>query len=301
MTAGQRVAITGASGLIGGALSAFLTARGDTVVHLVRRPPRTCAEIAWDPASRSMDPAALDGLDAVVHLAGANVGAKRWSPAYKQQILASRVDSTTALAGALAQLRAGTRFVSGSAVGFYGDRGNELLTEGSPPGTGFLAEVVRAWEDAATPASAAGASVALARTGIVLSPREGAMGPLLRLARLGLAGPLGTGGQFWPWITLRDQVRALAHLLDRRDLTGPVNLVSPHACPQRELVAELGRQLHRPALLPAPAPALRLAVGELAAEILASQRVQPVRLGESGFRFEHPTVPEAVSWVLAQR
>lgn len=278
----QRVAITGASGMIGGALSTFLSGRGDEVVHLVRRPARTAAEISWDPEQRVLDPTALSGVDAVVHLAGVNVGDKRWTPSRKQEIFASRVDSTHTLAAALAEADHPIRLVSQSAVGYYGsDRGNEVLTEESESGHGFLAEVVRAWEAAAEPARSAGLPVAHSRTGIVLAAGSGAMAPLLRLAQLGLAGPLGSGEQYWPWITLRDTVRALAR--------------------QKDIAAELARQLHRPALLPAPGIGVRLYVGEFANDILGSQRVLPIRLSENGFVHEDNTLPKAIGWLLAHR
>jgi uncharacterized protein (TIGR01777 family) len=297
---GQRVAITGASGMIGGALSSFLTGRGDDVVHLVRREERTPAEIRWDPATRTLDPSRLRGLDAVVNLAGANVGAKRWSDAFRHEIFASRVDSTATLAAALAESGAPVRLVNASAVGFYGDRGEEILTEASPAGQGFLSEVVRGWEAAAEPARQAGLPVALARSGLVFGPHDGALPPLLRLARLGLGGPLGSGRQWWPWISLVDEVRALAHLIDHPDVVGPVNVVGPTPTPQKDVAAELGRQLHRPAILPAPGLALRLVAGGIAEDILASQRVEPVRLRESGFEYEHDTLAKAISWVLSQ-
>jgi hypothetical protein len=298
----QRVAITGASGMIGGALSAFLNSRGDDVLHLVRRPARTAAEISWDPTHRVLDPADLAGIDAVVHLAGANVGEKRWTPSRKQEIFASRVDGTHTLAAALAEADHPIRMVSQSAVGYYGsDRGNEVLTEDSEGGHGFLAEVVRAWEAAAEPARAAGLSVAHPRTGIVLAAGSGAMAPLLRLAQLGLAGPLGSGEQYWPWITLRDTVRALVHLVDHPELDGPVNVVGPAPARQKDIAAELARQLHRPALLPAPGIGVRLYVGEFANDILGSQRVMPTRLTASGFVHDHDTLPKAIAWLLAHR
>jgi uncharacterized protein (TIGR01777 family) len=298
----QRVAITGASGMIGGALSAFLSERGDDVVHLVRRPARTSAEVFWDPAHRVLDPADLAGVDAVVHLAGANVGDKRWTPRRKQEIFASRVDGTHTLAAALAEADHPIRMISQSAVGIYGsDRGEEVLTEDSESGHGFLAEVVRAWEAAAEPARTAGLSVAHSRTGIVLAPGSGAMAPLLRLAQLGLAGPLGSGEQYWPWITLRDTVRALAHLVDHPDIDGPVNVVGPAPARQKEIAAELARQLHRPALLPAPGIGVRLYVGEFANDILGSQRVVPTRLAASGFVHEQDTLPKAIAWLLEHR
>jgi uncharacterized protein (TIGR01777 family) len=192
--------------------------------------------------------------------------------------------------------------ISQSAVGIYGsDRGEEVLTEESESGHGFLAEVVRAWEAAAEPARTAGLSVAHSRTGIVLAPGSGAMAPLLRLAQLGLAGPLGSGEQYWPWITLRDTVRALAHLVDHPDIDGPVNVVGPAPARQKEIAAELARQLHRPALLPAPGIGVRLYVGEFANDILGSQRVVPTRLAASGFVHEQDTLPKAIAWLLEHR
>jgi uncharacterized protein (TIGR01777 family) len=295
----QRVAITGASGLIGSALSAFLSARGDEVVHLVRREPRTSSEIGWDPASRTLDPGDLSGLTAVVHLAGAGVGAHRWTPAYKQEILASRVNGTATIATALADLGEPIALVSASAIGAYGDRGEEILTEDSPAGQGFLADVVRAWEAATTPAKDAGLRVVHARTGLVLTPDGGAMERVLPLARFGLAGPLGTGRQYWSWITLHDELRALAHLIDQ-NLVGPVNLVSNQPLRQAEVMKALGAQLGRPAVLPAPALALKVALGEFASDILASQRILPSVLTASGFVFDHDTIQSAMRWLVDQ-
>lgn len=299
MSQPQRVAITGASGLIGSALSAFLSARGDEVLHFVRREPRTRSEVGWDPASRTLDSGDLSGLTAVVHLAGAGVGDHRWTTAYKQEILASRVNGTATIAGALADLGEPIALVSGSAIGAYGDRGEETLTEDSTAGEGFLADVVHAWEAATRPAQDAGLRVVHARTGIVLSPGGGAMARVLPLARLGLAGPLGTGRQYWSWITLHDEVRALAHLLDQ-DLSGPVNLVSPEPMRQAEIMKALGAQLGRPAVLPAPALALKVALGEFAGEILGSARILPSALTASGFVFEHDTIETAMRWLVHQ-
>ncbi len=292
----QRVAITGASGLIGSSLSAFLSARGDEVVHLVRREPRAPYEISWDPASHHLPPGELSGLTAIVHLAGAGVGDHRWTPAYKQKILSSRVDGTATLATALAKLGEPIALVSGSASGAYGDRGDEILTEDSETGSGFLADVVRAWEAATAPAQEAGLRVVHARTGLVLTPDGGAMQRVLPLARFGLAGPLGSGRQFWSWITLRDELRALAHLIDH-DLAGPVNLVSPQPLRQAEVMKALGAQLGRPAFLPAPALALKVALGEFAGDILGSARIMPSVLTASGFDFEHDTIKSAMSWL----
>ncbi len=294
----RRIAVTGSSGLIGTPLVAALTSRGDEVVRLVRHPPGAADEVRWDPASRALDAGVLDGVDGVVHLAGAGVGDKRWTPSYKHEILASRTDGTHAVASAIAATGRGIRLVSGSAVGFYGDRGDEELTEANPAGTGFLTDVVLAWEAAAAPAVEAGSPVAFARTGIVMSPEGGAMGRLLPLARLGLAGPLGSGRQFWPWITLVDEVAALLHLLDRPEVTGPVNIVGPAPARQRDVVAEIGRVLHRPSVLPAPAFALKVALGEFASDILGSQRIVGDVLADSGFEHTHADLGSAIGWLL---
>lgn len=299
MSQQQRVAISGASGLIGGALSAFLSARGDDVVHLVRREPRGSYEVRWDPASRKLHPGDLSGLTAVVHLAGAGVGAHRWTPAYKQEILASRVNGTATIATALAELGEPVTLVSASAIGAYGDRGDEILTEDSQTGQGFLADVVRAWEAATMPAQAAGLRVVHARTGLVLTPQGGALARILPLARFGLAGPLGTGRQYWSWITLRDELRALAHLIGQ-NVVGPVNLVSPQPLRQGEVMKALGAQLRRPAILPAPALALKVALGGFAGDILASARILPSVLTASGFVFENDTIESAMRWVVDQ-
>lgn len=295
----RRVVITGASGLIGSALSTYLVARGDRIVHLVRREARTASEVEWDPTTRHLDPGALEGVDAVVHLAGAGVADKRWTADYKQLIVTSRTDSTTAVATAVAAHGSAVRLVNASAVGFYGtDRGDEVLTEDSPAGEGFLAEVVQAWESATDPASAAGAPVAMSRTGLVMSRGGGAFAPLVRLGRLGLAGSLGSGKQYWPWITLDDVVRALVHLVDHREVVGPVNVVGPDPMRQKAVVDELGRQLGRPTVLPAPAFALRVALGEFSSEVLGSQRVVPTALQASGFEFVHGDLASAVTTIL---
>ncbi|MEO6145408.1 MAG: TIGR01777 family oxidoreductase [Dermatophilaceae bacterium] len=295
----QHVAISGASGLIGSALSAFLRARGDEVVHLVRRRPANSTEVGWDPRSRTLDPGDLSGLTAVVHLAGAGVGDHRWTTAYKQEILASRVDGTTTIATALANLGEPVALVSASAIGIYGDCGERILTEDSGPGQGFLSGVAQAWEAAATPARDAGLRVAHARSGIVLTPDGGAMERVLPLARLGLAGPLGSGRQYWSWITLHDEIRALAHLIDQ-DIAGPVNLVSPQPLHQSEVMKALGAALGRPALLPAPALALKIYLGGFASDILASERIMPSVLTASGFVFDHDTIESAMRWLVDQ-
>lgn len=301
----RTVAITGASGLIGSALSEALLARGDQVLHLVRRAPsdqpRTAGvrEAQWDPQRGELDPSVLDGADAVVHLAGAGVGNHRWTQSYKREILDSRVDGTRAVADAVAAQSVPVRLLSGSAVGYYGDRGADVLTEESGLGTGFLAEVCRDWEAATWPAERAGASVAHLRTGIVLSREGGAMAKLMPLAKAGLAGPLGSGKQFWAWITLHDHVRALMFLVDHPGVTGPVNLTGPEPDSQSEVVKALGGQLRRPAVLPAPTLALKLALGQMAAEILGSQRALPTVLTEAGFAWDHADLGAAMAWLVS--
>jgi uncharacterized protein (TIGR01777 family) len=295
----SRVAISGASGLIGGALSSYLVARGDDVRHLVRREARTASEISWDPKQRRLDPSAFDEVDAVVHLAGAGVGDHRWNASYKQEILSSRTDGTTTVARAVAAHGDRIRLVSASAVGWYGsDRGDEVLTEDSAGGSGFLAEVAQAWERATEPASVAGVPVATSRTGLVMARGAGAFGPLVRLGRLGLAGPLGSGHQYWPWITLDDVVRAFVHLIDRRDIVGPVNVVGPDPLRQKEIMDELGRQLGRPTVVPAPAFALRMVLGEISGDTVGSQRAVPTRLRETGFAWVHDTIVSAVATIV---
>ncbi len=298
----KRVAITGSSGLIGSALRERLRARGDTVVALVRRTPEHPDEVGWDPHTRELDPAVLDGVDAVVNLAGAGVGDARWTAKYRRLIVDSRTDSTYAVARAIAATGRPVRLVSGSAVGYYGDRGEELLDEASAAGTGgFLSEVVRAWEASTKPAMDAGAPVAFARTGLVLDRRHGALARMLPLARLGLAGPLGSGRQWWPWISITDEARALVHLIDDVEVTGPVNLTAPNPARQKDIAAALGKVLRRPAFLPAPAIALRTVLGGFASDILASTRAVPTRLLESGFTFEHDDVTAALAELVTPR
>ena len=294
----MKVAVTGASGLIGSALVPHLRARGDEVVTLVRRAPAAPGEVRWAPESGDLDLAGLAGTDAVVHLSGAGVGDKRWTEDYKRVILQSRVDSTRTISQAMAALDPLPRvLVSGSAMGVYGDRGDEELTETSAAGVGFFPDVVAAWEAAADPARQAGIRVVHTRTSLVMSRNGGAFGRLVPLVRLGLGGPLGSGQQWWSWLTLHDDVRARAFLIDH-DIAGPVNLSSPQPLRQRDIASALGRIAHRPAVLPVPAFALRLALGEFAGDILASDRMVPAALTAAGFTFHHPDIDAAARWVL---
>lgn len=296
----MKVAVTGASGLIGSALVPHLRARGDEVLTLVRRAPRAPGEVRWDPDSGDVDLAGLAGTDAVVHLSGAGVGDQRWTPEYKQLILTSRVNSTRTIATAMAALDPLPQvLVSGSAMGVYGDRGDEELTERSAPGVGYFPDVVTAWEAAADPAREAGIRVATTRTSLVMSRKGGAFGRLVPLVRLGLGGPLGSGQQWWSWLTLQDDVRARAFLLDN-DVSGPVNLSSPQPLRQRDIAAALGRVAHRPAVLPVPGFVLRVVIGEFASDILASDRMLPTVLTDAGFTFEHPDIESAARWTLGR-
>ncbi len=294
------VAITGASGLIGSALSAHLVARGDTVVHLVRRPPRNSAEITWHPDTDPLPLHALDDLDAIVHLSGEPLSGSRWTSRKRAEIRRSRIDSTRALAKALAKMPRQVRLVNASATGYYGaDRGGEELVEGSAPGTGFLAEVCQAWEAQTAPASNAGHPVAMARTGIVLAPNGGAMQFLKPITKLGIAGPIGSGEQFWPWITLHDEVAALTWLIDHREVTGPVNLAAPVSATQGKMAASIAGVMGRPSVVPTPGLVLKLALGEFADTLLGSQKVLPKVLSDGGFTFAYPTIEAAADWLMS--
>ncbi|MGI5337502.1 TIGR01777 family oxidoreductase [Streptomyces sp. CA-181903] len=296
----MRIALTGSTGLIGTALIRSLEADGHRVTRFVRRAPRSEDEAEWDPKQQRVDVRALAGCDAVVHLAGAGVGAHRWTEAYKREIRESRVLGTAAVAEAVACLDTPPRvLVSASATGFYGDAGDRVLDEDSPPGRGFLAGVCQEWEAATAPAAEAGVRTVLIRTGLVVSRSGGAWGRMFPLFRLGLGGPLGDGRQYWSFISLRDHIAAVRHLLETPELSGPVNLTAPEPVTNREVARTMGRVLRRPALLPAPAPALRLVLGELASDVLSSQRAVPRRLLDSGFRFAHPDVESAVRAALA--
>lgn len=293
------ILVAGASGAIGAPLVGELRSRGHTVRRLVRRVPRSYEERAWDPARARLDPDAFDGVDAVVVLSGAGVGDRRWTAARKEVIVSSRVSTVGLLATALAERGdPHVRLIAASAVGWYGDRGEQEVAEPEPAGEGFLADVCRQWEAAADPARAAGLPVVHLRTGIVLAPGVGAVGKLMPLLKLGLAGPLGDGRQWWPWITLPDEVAAIAHLVGS-EATGPVNLVAPGSARCGELIFALARAQRRPAFVRVPGLALRIALGEFAGELLASQRVTPAALLADGFDFQHPNLDGAARWVAA--
>jgi uncharacterized protein len=292
-----RVAITGSSGLIGTAFGESLRHDGHEVTRVVRRPPQP-GEIRWDPqAAGGLDPAALDGVDAVVNLAGAPIAAGRWTKARKLKLRGSRIQGTEVLVAAItAAARPPSVLLSGSAIGWYGDTGDREVDESAPVGAGFLATLVRDWEAAAQPARQAGVRVVNLRTGVVLS-RRGGMLALLRLPfRFGLGARLGPGTQFISWISLTDHVRVLRHLLEHAGIDGPVNLTAPAPVTNAVLTAEVARALHRPAVLRIPAPVLHALLGEVSGELLGSLRVLPRRLlDEPGFAFQHPDIASALA------
>ena len=290
----MKIAITGASGFIGTALVPFLRADGHEVLRLVRRTPAAPDEISWDPRAGTVDLDPLAGVDAVIHLAGVGVGDKRWSDSYKAEILGSRIDGTTTIAHAVATLDPKPAvLISASAVGFYGDTGDRAVDESAPKGEGFLADVVEAWESSADEARAAGVRVVHPRTGLVMAPEGGAWARLLPLVRLGVGGRLGNGRQYWSFITLTDELRALSFLLTA-DLSGPVNLTAPTPVTNAEVVKAMGHELHRPTVLAVPAFALKTVLGEFSSEVLGSSRVLPTALLAAGFSYQHPDIDSAV-------
>jgi uncharacterized protein len=295
-----KVMVTGASGLIGSALVPVLEKQGNEVARLTRSEARRTGEFRWDPEQGYVDPRALEGVDAVVHLAGETV-AGRWTEDKKRRVLESRVQGTRLVSEAIAGLerRPGV-MVCASAIGIYGDRGAEPVTEDSAPGEGFLADVVRSWEGAADPARAAGIRVVHTRFGIVQSARGGALKTQLPLFKLGLGGRVGDGLQYVSWVTIDDVVAAIAFAMSREDMSGAVNVTAPGAVTQAEYARTLGRVLHRPAVLPAPAFAVRAILGEFANEVLHGQRVIPKRLQDSGYAFRHAQLEPALRHVLAR-
>lgn len=290
----MKVAVTGASGLIGSALVSALREDGHQVLRLVRRATQSAQEISWDPAEHRLDPQALSEIDAVVHLAGVGVGDKRWSTSRKAAILGSRVDGTTTISAAMASAEPRPKvLLSASAVGFYGDGGDRLLIETDPAGDGFLADTVLRWEASTQAAQDAGIRVAHLRSGLVCAPKGGILGKVLPIFRLGLGGRLGSGKQYWPVISLIDEIAAIRFLL-HHDVSGPVNLTGPEPVTNQEFTKILGRVLGRPTLAAVPPIALKIALGEFADEgVLIGQRAVPKVLLDAGFTFEHPSA-EAV-------
>ncbi|TXD37203.1 TIGR01777 family protein [Lujinxingia vulgaris] len=291
----KRVAISGARGLVGRALRERLEAEGVEVVAMVRSRERE--GISWSAERGELDEAALSEVDAVVHLAGESLAASRWTEAQKKRILESRVKGTELIAGALARMEKGPKtLICASAVGYYGDTGSQWVDETAPSGEGFLAEVCRAWEEACEPARGAGVRVVNARLGVITSSEGGALDKMMLPFKMGVGGPMGSGDQYMSWVALDDVVGALRWLLLESELEGPVNVVSPNPVTNAEFAKALGKAMHRPAVMPTPGFALKIALGKEMAEemLLIGQRVRPKRLQEGGYAFEHPRVDEAL-------
>ena len=287
----ERIAITGSSGLIGTALVGHLKSEGHTVQRLVRRAPVAVDEVTWDPQTGYVDLSALEGVDAIIHLAGVPVADKRWTKKYKAEILNSRLLGTSTIAKAAAEVKPDV-FISASAIGWYGESGNRAVVESDRVGDDFLAAVCREWEAAAD--LAGDVRTVKLRTGLVLDPTGCALGKMLPLFRLGFGGKLGSGKQWWSWITLHDVVRAIDFALVE-DISGPVNLTAPNPVTNQEFTSALARALHRPAVFPAPAIALKAALGGFSTEVLGSKRVIPQALQDAGFTWDYPHVTEALN------
>jgi uncharacterized protein len=298
----MRILMAGASGFLGTLLADRLREAGHEITRLVRRPPASADEKQWKPSAGELDQALVAGADAVINLAGAGVGDKRWTPAYKSLIRSSRVDSTGTIARAIKQLPAEDRpqvLVQGSAIGWYGDTGDDRVTEEAPAGSTFLADVCRVWEAAARPAEDAGTRVVLLRTGLPLDERGGLLKPQMVPFRLGVGGRLGSGKQWQAWIGLADWLSAVEFLLERGDLAGPVNVVGPDPVTNATFTEVFGRVLHRPAVTFVPGFALQVALGEFAGEALRSQRVMPQVLSRAGFTWSSPTIESALRAAIA--
>ena len=297
-----RVVLSGVSGMLGSALRSSLARRGTPTIQLVRGAATEEHQLRWDPARSQpiTDNSKLESCLAAVHLCGANLAAKRWTAAYRREIVASRAESTRGLAAVLGGLERPPRsFLVASAVGFYGDRGDELLTEASQTGTGFLADLCQQWEAAAEPAVRAGIRVVHLRFGVVLGPGHGALEKMLAPFRFGLGGKLGSGRQWMSWISLTDAMSAILFALETASIGGPVNLTAPNPVTNSEFTRALGRQLGRPTILAVPAFALRIALGPMADEaLLTSTRAVPAKLQAAGFQFAHPTIEQALSAAL---
>lgn len=296
----MKILITGATGLIGTALNSYLTANGHSIYVVVRRPPQSTNEIQWDPAAKQIDRAKIDGMDAAVHLSGESIAAGRWTPERKKAILESRVNGTRLLSEALASVPNPPKtLICASASGYYGNRGTDVLTEESGPGDGFLSDVCKQWEAAANPAREKGIRVAHTRFGIVLSPKGGALAKMLTPFKLGAGGPIGSGQQYWSWITLDDVVAAINHAILTESLQDGVNTVTPNPVTNSEFTKTLGSVLMRPAFFPLPSFGAHIVLGEMADELLlASCRMQPAKLIATNYVFRYPDLTGALYHLL---
>jgi uncharacterized protein (TIGR01777 family) len=296
----MQILITGGTGLIGRELTAELTRQGHEVFRLTRGQPKEPNDISWNPATGEIPRARLEGLDAVVHLAGENIAGARWTAAAKDRLRSSRIQGTKLLCDALCALQQPPKtLICASAIGYYGDRGTEHLTEDVPAGRGFLAELCRDWEAAAEPARQKGIRVVHLRIGVVLTPKGGALAQMLTPFKLGLGGVVGSGKQYWSWVAIDDVIGAITHALNHAELAGPVNAVAPNAATNYDFTKTLGRVLHRPTIFPLPAFVARIVLGEMADELLlSSARVVPQRLQQTGYQFRCPTLDRALLHVL---
>jgi uncharacterized protein len=292
----MKVAITGASGLIGSALCTYITQKGHDVLRIVRKKTSDAQEIFWDTENKKLEVDKLEGVDAIVHMAGESIASSRWSEAQKAKIRNSRIEGTKQLADAISKLAKPPKVVvSGSAIGFYGNRGNEDLTEQSQPGTGFLADVCRDWEQAISSIRSKGVRVVNLRTGVILSTKSGALSKMLPIFNLGGGGNIGSGRQYMSWISLDDEVMAIWHIINTDSIVGPVNCVAPNPVTNQEFTQILGKVIHRPTILPLPEFAAKIIMGEMADELLlASQRCLPKSLLNNGYTFQYPNLEQAL-------
>jgi uncharacterized protein (TIGR01777 family) len=295
----MRIVIAGSSGLIGTELVTSLRSDGHEVIKLVRRKPAASSEVYWNPAAGEIDSSALVGCDVIINLAGAGVGDRRWSNSYKELIRSSRVDTTSLLAETAADLKLKV-FIAGSAIGWYGDTADRQVDETSPAGEGFLAEVVVAWETASKPARDAGVRVVNIRTGLVASKHGGAWAKLLPIFKFGAGGKLGSGKQYWSFISMRDEIAAIKFLIDSPNISGPVNLTAPQPATNAEVTKAMAKVFKRPALFPVPAFALKTVLGEFSQEVLGSSRVIPKVLLDNGFKFTDPDIESAMRTLTAK-
>ena len=295
----MRIVIAGSSGLIGTELVTSLRSDGHEVIKLVRRKPAASSEVYWNPAAGEIDSSALVGCDVIINLAGAGVGDRRWSNSYKELIRSSRVDTTSLLAETAADLKLKV-FIAGSAIGWYGDTAERQVDETSPAGEGFLAEVVVAWETASKPARDAGVRVVNIRTGLVASKHGGAWAKLLPIFKFGAGGKLGSGKQYWSFISMRDEIAAIKFLIDSPNISGPVNLTAPQPATNAEVTKAMAKVFKRPALFPVPAFALKTVLGEFSQEVLGSSRVIPKVLLDNGFKFTDPDIESAMRTLAAK-